>query len=300
MRLLRRPRPAPIVLADDAATRSLAAVIAILVFLAALAAGAADLVASASSGWNVSLAREATIQLRPLPGRDVEADLARAERIARDHPGIAAAHALTREDAEALLEPWLGRGLDLSALPVPRLVALTLAEGGAGSLPGLRTRLSAEIPGASVDDHGAWLVRLSALADAAVAGAAAVVALVLAAAGLAVAFATRGVLAASRDAIEVLGLVGATDGYVARLFAVRSARLGLAAGAAGALAAALVVPLAGRLLAPLVAPGSEGLAAGLAAGLRGYALVAILPVAVGLIAGAVSALSARRVLRRDR
>lgn len=299
--LLRRLRPArrraPLVLADGASTRALAAIVAILTFLAALAAGAAELVSSASAAWTASISREATIQLRPLAGRDVDGDLARAEAIARAHPGVVAAQALSRGEAEELLEPWLGRGLDLSALPVPRLVALTLAPGGAARLPALRARLAAEIPGASVDDHGAWLGRLSGLARSAVGMAAALVGLVLGAAGLAVAFATRGAMAGSREAVEVLHLVGADERFVARTVALGFLRLGLGAGAAGAAAAALAFPLAGRLLAPLAAPGSESLSGSLAIGWRGHAVVGLIALAVGAIAGGVSAVTVRRLLR---
>jgi ATP-binding cassette subfamily F protein uup len=56
---------------------------------------------------------------------------------------------------------------------------------------------------------------------------AAVVLLVLAAAALAVAFATRGAMAGSRDSVEVLHLVGADDDFIAREFQSRFVRLGL-------------------------------------------------------------------------
>ena len=151
---LRRAPRAALVLTDPAATRSLLGIIAILTFLAGLAAAGAELVAASSREWRASIAREATIQLRPQPGRDIEADLARTASIARTASGIADAKVLSKPEAEALLEPWLGRGLDLSSLPIPRLVVLRLADAQTADLRALAARVGAEIPGASVDDHG--------------------------------------------------------------------------------------------------------------------------------------------------
>ena len=68
---------APLVPPPPIAGRSLVIVIAIMTFLAALAAGAALLVADASVEWRGEVAREATVQVRPVPGRDIEADLRR-------------------------------------------------------------------------------------------------------------------------------------------------------------------------------------------------------------------------------
>jgi cell division protein FtsX len=59
-------RGAPLVPVDTAAGRALVGVIAILTFLAALFAGAAELVATHSAQWQRSVSREATIQVKPM------------------------------------------------------------------------------------------------------------------------------------------------------------------------------------------------------------------------------------------
>ena len=73
----------PLVPADSIAGRALVTVIAIMTFLAALAAGAAFLVSEASHGWSDAISREMTIQVRPAPGRDIEDDVAKAAALAR-------------------------------------------------------------------------------------------------------------------------------------------------------------------------------------------------------------------------
>ena len=132
------------------AGRALVAVIAIMTFLASLTTGAVMLVHSAAGDWQSEVAREVTIQVRVAPGRDIEADVPRAAELARKLPGVADVRPYSKEESARLLEPWLGAGLELDDLPVPRIVvvrleadagarsrriAQTLAERGAGCEP---------------------------------------------------------------------------------------------------------------------------------------------------------------------
>ena len=103
-----------------------------MTFLACLTAGAALLVADASQAWRSDVLRDATIQVKPRPGDDVESLVAKAVAIAAQAPEVDSAHALSKAESEKLLEPWLGAGLDLSQLPIPRLILVRLAR------PGLR------------------------------------------------------------------------------------------------------------------------------------------------------------------
>ena len=114
-------RNAPLVPVDSAGGRALAAVIAILTFLAALCAGGAELVASHSAQWRSAVGREATVQVRQRPQRDIEADLLRVADLSRRTPGIRAAEIPSRTDAERTLEPWL--------LAIARFKALSALRG---------------------------------------------------------------------------------------------------------------------------------------------------------------------------
>jgi cell division transport system permease protein len=294
-------RNAPLVPTDTAAGRSLAAVIAILTFLAGLCAGAAEMVATSAAQWQGDVAQEVTIQVRPGPGRDVDADVARAETIARAQTGIAETRIFSKAEAERLLEPWLGSGLDLSDLPVPRLIALRLAGGHAADLKPLRAKLAEVLPGvASLDDHALWLQRLSTAADAFVGVGIALVILVLVATGLAVTFATRGAMASNREVVEVLHFVGADDDYIARAFQRRFFGLGLRGGAIGAGLAIVAFVIAG-LLARAARSGPAGqeveaLFGAFHVGLRGYASVILIGVIASLVTAVVSRITVRRFL----
>src|SRR5579872_147479 len=133
-----RRGPTPIVPRDSISGRSLGAVIAIMTFLAALAAGVAMLVADAASGWESDVAREVTIQVRPLPGRDIEADVAATTAIVRQAAGIADVRAYSRQESASLVEPWLGSGITLSDLPIPRIIVVKLLPDGTANFSDLR------------------------------------------------------------------------------------------------------------------------------------------------------------------
>ncbi len=122
------PAVAPIVPKNSIAGRSLTAVVAIMTFLAALTTGAGMVVLNAASDWQSEVGREVTIQVRPTPGRDVEADLRKAADLARATVGTAEVRVYTKEESARLVEPWLGSGFALDDLPIPRLIVIKLGD----------------------------------------------------------------------------------------------------------------------------------------------------------------------------
>jgi cell division transport system permease protein len=219
---------------------ALTIIIAIMSFLASLTVGAVGLVRSAAADWQSQVLREVTIQIVPAEGRDMDASIKKAVQIARSTPGVANATPYSDADIMRLLEPWLGKNISLEDLPAPRLVVVKIADGKTPDLAQLGARLAADVPGASLDDHRAWLERLKITGNALAGYGLAILALVLFATALSVLFATRGAVAGNKDVVEVLHVVGARDGYIARAFGRRFLGLGLRGGLiGGALAMAL-------------------------------------------------------------
>src|ERR1700691_572568 len=94
-RLRRTPRPGEqtrgdgaIVPKDSIASNALAAVVAIMTFLAAVTSGGGAMVIGSASEWQSEVAREMTIQVRPAPGHDIEAELGKAQALARATSGV--------------------------------------------------------------------------------------------------------------------------------------------------------------------------------------------------------------------
>ena len=234
----------PIVPRATISARALIAIIAIMTFLASLTTGVVMLVRAAANEWQADVAREFTIQIRPVAGHDIKMEVVKAAVIARASAGIAEVRPYSKEETTRLLEPWLGSGLQIDDLPVPRLIVVRITPGAAPDLAQLRQTLAEQIPGVSLDDHRGFVDRMRAMTRAVVVLGIGVLLLVLAATVLSLAFATRAAIATNRPVIEVLHLIGAKDSFIARHFQQHFLRLGLEGGLIGSGSAIALFALA--------------------------------------------------------
>lgn len=229
----------PIVPRASISGRALVAVVAIMTFLASITTGAVLLISASAAEWQSDVASEITIQVRPLAGRDVERDTAAVVEAMRAEPGIVEVRPFSKDESAKLLEPWLGTGLSLDQLPVPRVIIARVQPGTSLDLVGLRARVMKVAPSASVDDHRAWIERMRSMTGATVFAGIGILALVIIATIISVSFATRGAMAANRPIVEVLHFVGAGDAFIANRFLRHFLRLGLEGGVLGGGAAML-------------------------------------------------------------
>jgi cell division transport system permease protein len=223
----------PIVPRGSIAGSALVAVVAIMTFLASMTTGTVLLVSASAAEWQSEVASEITVQVRPAPGHDIERDAAAVAEAVRAQPGIVEIHPFTKEESAKLLEPWLGSGLSLDELPVPRVIVARVQPGTALDLEALRRRVKQVSPSASVDDHRAWIERMRSMTGATVVAGIGILVLVIVATIISVSFATRGAMAANRPIVEVLHFVGAGDRYIANRFLRHFLRLGLEGGIIG-------------------------------------------------------------------
>jgi len=288
----------PIVPKNSIGGRALVAVVAIMTFLASLTTGAVMLVRVAAGEWQSEVAREVTIQVRPAAGRDIEAAVRKAAEIARAQAGVADVRPYSHAESTRLLEPWLGSGLALKDLPVPRVIVVRLAAGTRLDVTALRNRLSAEVEGASLDDHRGWVERMRTMAGSAVAGGIVILLLVFAATVLSVTFATRGAMATNRPIVEVLHFVGAKRSFIAGHFQRYFLVLGLKGGAIGGGAALALFAIAelvsDRFLATAGGDQIAALFGTFSIGITGYVAVA----AQIVVVAAVTALTSRHTVNQ--
>ncbi len=236
---------APIVPASNIAGRSLMFVISIMSFLACLTLGAVIMIQDTANSWQSQISREVTIQIRPEEGLDMPAALATARDIALGFSGTASATIIDEDATSRLLEPWLGEGLDLEELPVPRLVVVTIDETAPPDFAAMRTALGNAVPNVTLDDHRTWVDRLVAMANTTVVIGLCILALVFTATVLTVVFATRGALSGNHHIVEVLHFVGAEASFVAANFQKHFFLIGLKGALAGGTAAVLFFAIAG-------------------------------------------------------
>jgi len=218
----------------DGSGRFLPWLIAVMVYLAALAASGALGLDRALGSWDRGLSGTLTVELPPAPS-DGKGDggLAAAVKAIKATAGVLSARPLARTEVAKLLEPWLGPSLPPDELALPRLIDVRIDTARGTDLEGLRAALAKAAPAAVLDDHRLWFERLAALIRSAQATALGIVALIFVAAVLTVIFTTRTGLAVHRDVIELLHLMGARDTYIAAQFQFQALRLGLVGGAVG-------------------------------------------------------------------
>jgi cell division transport system permease protein len=229
----------PIVPRASISGRALVAVVAIMTFLASITTGAVLLVSASAAEWQSEVASEITVQVRPAAGRDLDRDTAAAAEAMRTQAYVVQVRPFTKDESAKLLEPWLGSGLSIDQLPVPRVIVARVQPGATLDLAALRGRVAQVAPSASVDDHRAWIERMRSMTGATVFAGIGILALVIIATIISVSFATRGAMAANRPIVEVLHFVGAGDTYIANRFLRHFLRLGLEGGLIGGGAAML-------------------------------------------------------------
>lgn len=247
-------RGAELALDGDQANRYLPWIVALMVYLATLALAGAFVLSASAARWQSEQSDRLTIQLPPRSQTVGDDRMARVMDLLWATPGIAAVRRLERPELVELLEPWLGAGNITTELPLPELIDVTVTRGATPDLGALAERLGTAAPGATIDDHGRWIDRLAAAARTVQALALALTALITGAATATVVVATRASLAVHRETIELLHLIGAQDGFVARAFERRALGLGLRGGLIGLGLAALTFFLLQRATAGLDAP----------------------------------------------
>ena len=290
------PRPqrkaAPIVPSHNVAGRALVFVIAIMTFLSCLTLGAVTLVSDSAAIWENQIAREATIQIKPADGLDIDAALETATRIANGFAGVREAHVIDREATARLLEPWLGAGLNIDELPVPRLIVITIDEDNPPDFVQMRAMLTPEVPTATVDDHRTWVDRLVSMARTMVTIGMAVLVLMLSATVLSVVFATRGAMSGNGHIIEVLHFVGAEAAFIAAEFRRHFLITGMKGALAGGTAAIFVFIVfswwSSMNFATPEGDQASALFGNFAIGFGGYAGVALVVVVIGALTAATS------------
>ena len=157
---------------------------------------------------------------------------------------------------------------------------------------GLRLRLAAEVPGATLDDHLRWRRPLIEAASAIRRIGLVALALIAGTTAAMVTLAARAALAANGQVIRVLRLIGAQDNYIARAF-VRRFTLRTFFGAVAGTAAGM----AGVALLP--SPSAEGgFLSGLGLSGAGWLWPLLIPPLAALVAFAATRAAAFRTLRK--
>ncbi|WP_267388963.1 FtsX-like permease family protein [Sphingomonas sp. GC_Shp_3] len=275
-------------------TRAMMWIMAIMLFLTALAAALGLATLTATTLLDRQLVGRLTVQIvepsAPLRTAQTAATIAAL----RGMPFVRDAVEVDRDRLARLLRPWLGADGADPELPIPAMIDVDLASGTSAAVAAVQAAVMRAAPSARVDRHESWMSPVSSFMRLVTWLTAGLVALIAAATAAVVILATRASLETHRETIEVLHMLGSTDVQLARLFQRRIALDTLIGGAAGTVLAGLVAAAMGARLATL---GSD-LLDGLTLGQRDWALLAMLPFAFALLATVAARYAVMGALRK--
>lgn len=272
-------------------------VLAIMIALTVMAASAGLALSNMARHAQSEIAGGLTVQI-------VEAAPAERARQAE----VAVALLTNREDVSqvrrvpdsqlaALLEPWLGQGAvaEEDAVPVPALIDVSLAGPVTPRrVADLRAALTPSVPSARLDAQAGWLTPVFDAIGSLQWLAGGLIVLLAATSAAAVWLAARSALGSSRETIEIVHLLGGTDGQIAGVFQraiARDAAIGGVVGLGLGIGAALLL---GRQFAAL----GSGMVAGGGLAPLDWAILALVPVAGVVLALITARLTVVSALRR--
>ena len=227
-------------LQDDNSSIFLQVMVCIAVFLFGVTLSGVLSINAMLNAWNESILGALTVQVMPVVENNRDAAQAevlkqqsKAVEFLNQWPGVEKAEPLTDKQLNHLIQPWLGDGVEVSDLPIPRLIGVKLKKNVQVDFLKLAEKLAEVAPLASIDDHKLWLDKLIKFADSLRLLALVVLLLVVVVTSGAIFYCTQTSLGLHKYVIGILHLMGAKDTYVAQQYAKKTAFLGFVGGVYG-------------------------------------------------------------------
>lgn len=289
-------QPCALPLKDDRSVFFLKIVTGVAVFLFALTFCAYLFISSGMAHWKNSVTDGMTVQIMPSAETLSEEEAAlRTNKVIRFFEGLPQTEKvvlLEEKQIERLLKPWLGENADISALPLPQLLDVKLKSNSGLDYAKLTQDLKKEFDYAKTDSHALWLNQLLGVASSLKTLSLSVLLLIAGICVFSIFYATETSLGIHKEIIEILHIMGATDSYVAKQYAVRSFWVGLWAGLAGTLVCCVAVGVIAHLAEPL----KTGLMSGYSVSAVKWLLLAFLPVASAVLSMLTAYVSVKQTL----
>lgn len=228
--------------------------ISIAVFIFAITLAGVLSINSMLINWNQSILGAFTVQIMPINDSDYTKAMnetiknqSRTIDFLQKKEFVEQVTALDDSQLEQLVRPWLGDGVDISKLPLPRLIDVKIRPSATIDYIKLAEDLAELTPYASLDNHKLWLNKLVRFADGLKLLALTILGLVILVNSGAIFYSTQSSLGLHRHIIEILHLMGAKDTYIAQQYARRTGWLGLMGGVIGLILAVPAIFLIGNL-----------------------------------------------------
>ncbi len=264
-------------LKEDKANFFLEISTAISVFLFSMALVAYFMTSAVISSWRESIIDGLTVQILP-PSEQILPDeetlrIGKVIHFFEGLSGVEKVAVVKEKQIKKLMTPWLGANADLEALPLPKLLNVRLSDGKTFDFEKAGDDLKEIAPYASIDNHGIWLKKLIKSATSLKSLSLFVLILVLSVAVFSILYAVGTSLKVHQNIIEILHIMGATDNYVAKQYALRGFFVGFFSSLAGTLMAFLALRIVSHLSSGL----ETGLIGAVSLGFEHWTVLALIP-----------------------
>ena len=184
-------------------------------FLAVVGLAFSLICSDLSNEWGESLKNSSLRLSAPTDLLEKQTNMALA--ILEQTSGVESARLVGIGAKKKLLEPWLGVDFPLETIAMPALIEIRETEAGI-DYEGLRLRLSAELPSASLDNHSEWRRPIEVVSKlVSQLGMFTVILIILSSISM-VTMASNAALSANVKVLRVLRLVGAFDTFIVTAF----------------------------------------------------------------------------------
>lgn len=223
------------------ATKLLPWVMAIMVYLSALAAAGSLLLHTGFEDWASSLQGRITVQLTGEDRDLIVAQSLEIQETLRRTPGIKSVRILSNEEISLLLEPWLGSGNITEDLPVPVMMDVMTNEDAYVNLEALESKIRQISDSVYLDDHAQWLGHFYDLAYTVEYTSVGILVMIVLASVCIVIFGTKSSMSEHKTTLEIMHLMGAHDQMIARAYQKRFMYYGLKGGMIGLILSFLTI-----------------------------------------------------------
>ena len=272
-------------------------VIAIMIALTVMAAAAGLALSNLADNARAEISGGLTVQVVEAAPAERERQAEVAVALLTNRDDIADVRRVPDEELAGLIEPWLGEdaGMEEEAIPIPALIDVRFrGPVTERRLAELREALTASVPSARVDAQAGWLAPVFHAIASLQWLAVGLVVLLAATSAAAVWLAARSALGSNRETIEIVHLLGGTDGQIARLFQRSIAIDALIGGVVGLLLGIGAIFLLGQQVAAL----GSGMIAGGGLGMGDWIALGAIPLAGVAIAMLTARLTVLATLRK--
>ena len=184
-------------------------------FLAVVGLAFSLICSDLSNEWGESLKNSSLRLSAPTDLLEKQTNMALA--ILEQTSGVESARLVGIGAKKKLLEPWLGVDFPLETIAIPALIEIRETEAGV-DYEGLRLRLSAELPSASLDNHSEWRRPIEVVSKlVSQLGMFTVILIILSSISM-LTMASNAALSANVKVLRVLRLVGAFDTFIVTAF----------------------------------------------------------------------------------